>query len=288
MSVLGKYQLLRELGRGGMARVYLAETFGASGFEKRVAVKVLHPEHRGVAELERLLIEEAKLGARLSHRNLVAVHELSVIDGSYVVCMEYVDGADLGALLAGELPPLELVLLVAEELALALDYVHAAGELGLVHRDVSPSNILVSRAGEVKLADLGIAKATTLAEVTRGNVRKGKYAYMSPEQVAGKPLRSSSDLFSLGIVLYQLLMGRRPFDGDSVLATMENIKRAEPPPVDGIRAEVAPIVTRLLQADPARRYSSAAELQRDLQAVRWRLPVSSPLDLASWVTARLS
>ena len=181
-----------------MAEVYLAQTFGASGFEKAVALKVLRPELRDNARLQRLLIEEARLGARLSHRNLVGVHDLGVDRGVYHVRLDLVDGPDLGRVLhrRGTVPT-AVALLVTEEVALALHYLHRAEDdrgrpLGLVHRDVSPANVLLSKEGEVKLADLGVAKATLLADITRAGVLKGKYAYMSPEQVAGDPLSAAS------------------------------------------------------------------------------------------------
>jgi serine/threonine-protein kinase len=189
-------------------------------------------ELSGHAELERALIAEAILGARLAHRNLVSVLGLATDGGSYYAVLEYVDGGDLAAL-AGRAPlSPPLALQVGEELALALDFVHRVVDgggrpLGLIHRDVSPSNVLVSIEGEVKLADFGLAKATLLADVTRGNLRKGTFAYMSPEQVVGEPLDATSDQFSLGILLAELLTGRRPFDGVSAHATMENIRRAE-------------------------------------------------------------
>src|SRR5262249_21211415 len=190
---IGPYRVLERLGAGGMAEVFLAVAYGASGFEKRIAIKTVLPELRGEGDFERFLIEEARLGARLQHRNLVGVHELGVDAGTYYVRMAYVDGADLASLLRGEPLDPALALLISEEVTLALEYVHgfrdeAGRPLGLVHRDVSPANILVSRAGDVKLADFGVAKATLLLEVTRANVRKGKYAYMAPEQVAGDRL----------------------------------------------------------------------------------------------------
>src|SRR5205085_723513 len=157
-----------------------------------VAIKTLVPELQGDPALERALVHEARLAGRLAHRNLVAVLGLGVDDGVTYVVMEFVDGGDLDTLTRARRLPLPLVLLVVEELALGLDYLHRATDdrglpLGVVHRDVSPSNVLVSRAGEVKLADFGIAKATALADLT-GGTRKGKYAYMSPEQLAGEPL----------------------------------------------------------------------------------------------------
>src|SRR5262245_58275405 len=234
-----------------MAQVFLAVAFGASGFEKRVAVKLLLPELEHSAELQRALIEEARLGCVLLHKNLVQVHQLGVADGRYYVVMDYVDGSDLATLLRRKAAPPELALFLVEELARALEYVHRVSDdagrpLGLVHRDVSPSNILVSRAGEVKLADFGVAKATLLADITRGNVRKGKYAYMSPEQVAGEPLTERSDQFGLGVTLMELLLGRRPYDGDTVKDTMDRVRAAEPPDLGELPAEQQFLLLRCL------------------------------------------
>ncbi len=219
-SAFGPYQLLERLGQGGMAEVFRAKAFGASGFETTVVVKRLLPERAGDPHYEKMFIEEARLHARLHHRNLVQAHELGVVEGAYYVRLEWVDGADLGTLLAGRAMEGALALLVGEELALALDYVHRAADeagrpLGLVHRDVSPSNVLLSKEGEVKLADFGIAKATLLREQTRSGVRKGKYAYMSPEQVRGAALSAASDQYALAVTLAELLTGERPFDDEA-------------------------------------------------------------------------
>lgn len=281
---LGPYRLIRRLGHGGMAEVFLATAFGASGFEKRVAVKTLLPELSGEAEVERLLIEEARLGARLSHRNLVGVHDLGVDGGVYYVCMDHVDGPDLATLIAAEPLPVSLALLVAEEVAHALAYVHevtdeAGRPLGLVHRDVSPGNVLLSRNGEVKLADLGIAKATFLAETTRAGIRRGKHGYMSPEQVAGEPLTAHSDQFALGVTLMELLTGRRPFDGASPAETVDLIREAAPPDVSGLDPDLAAVVTRCLARRPAERFDDA-ELLQELGAARRARSAVGPGDLA--------
>jgi serine/threonine-protein kinase len=284
---IGPYRVLRRIGQGGMAQVFLAVGYGASGFEKRVAVKTLLPELSGDGERERLLIEEAKLGARLTHRGLVQVHQLGVADGSYYVVMEWIDGADLATLVKRAPLPPELALFVAEETALALAYLHALADdagrpLGLVHRDVSPSNILVSRAGEVKLADLGIAKATALADITRANVRKGKYAYMSPEQVTGEPVTAAADQFGLGVTLSELVCGRRPFDGEGPHDTMERIRRAEPPDVAALPEPARAIVLRCLRREPAARFPDTPSLARALAAARRALPTVGELELAGW------
>ena len=287
-SQLGPYRLLRRLGQGGMAEVHLGVVYGASGFEKQVVLKLLLPELRGRGEFEHLLIEEAKLGARLGHRNLVQVHDLGLDSGTYYVRMDYVDGADLGSLLRRERPPVELALLIVEEVALALDYVHRFADdsgrpLGLVHRDISPSNILLSRAGEVKLADFGIAKATQLAEITRGNIRKGKYAYMSPEQVESDRVTSKSDQFSIGVTLMEMCCGRRPYDGASVMETMDLIRQAAPPELLGLSPGLQGLILRCLARDPETRYKSADELRPHVAQLRRFLPPVTFRDLGDWV-----
>lgn len=290
---LGPYRLIKRLGQGGMAEVYLGVVYGASGFEKQVVLKVLLPELRGRGEFEHLLIEEAKLGARLGHRNLVQVHDLGLDSGTYYVRMDYIDGADLGSLLRRERPKVELALLIAEEVALALDYVHRFADdsgrpIGLVHRDISPSNLLLSRAGEVKLADFGIAKATQLAEITRGNVRKGKYAYMSPEQIENDRVTPKSDQFSVGVTLMEMCCGRRPYDGASVMETMDLIRQAAPPDLTGLPPGLQSLILRCLQRDPAGRYASADELRHHIAQLRRFLPAVTFRDLGDWVTRLLS
>ncbi|MBL9008062.1 MAG: serine/threonine protein kinase [Myxococcales bacterium] len=303
-SQIGPYRLLRRIGQGGMAEVYEAMVYGGSSFEKKVAIKVLLPELRGRGDLERILIDEARLGARLVHRNLVQVHDLGLDGDIYYVRMDLIDGADLASLIrpasgssaASErrvkCPPVELSLLVAEEIAVALDFVHrfcddAGRPLGLVHRDISPSNILISRSGEVKLADFGIAKATHLTEITRGNVRKGKYAYMSPEQVDNQRLTSASDQFALGVTLMELCLGRRPYDAESVMGTMERIRQAAPPDLHGLGGELPTIIRRCLARDPAARYATTEQLRRELARLRRYLPLVTCSDLGQWVREQL-
>jgi eukaryotic-like serine/threonine-protein kinase len=283
---IGPYQVLRKLGQGGMAQVLLALAVGASGFQKHVALKTLLPELVGDGELERLLIEEARLMAGLSHRGLVQVHDLGVDDGVYYVRLDWVDGVDLRALRP---LPVELVLLIAEELAAVLAYVHAACDaqgrpLGLVHRDVSPSNVLVSRSGEVRLADFGLAKATRLRDVTRANQRKGTYAYMSPEQAAGEPLSAASDQFSLGATLYELATGRRPFEADTVHGTLDAIARSEPD-LEALPPALRPLLGRCLGRAASSRYASMAELGHAIAAARLHVAPVGPLDLAARVAA---
>jgi serine/threonine-protein kinase len=294
---LGPYRVLGLLGRGGMAEVLRAEAYGASGFVQEVALKMLLPELRekdaDVAGLEKLLVEEARLGATLRHPNLVAVHDLGVDEGVYFVRMELVDGADLATLARGEPLSTPLALYVAEAVALALAYVHAAtnerGLLrGLVHRDVSPQNVLVARHGHVKLGDFGIAKQTHASTSTQANLRRGKYAYMSPEQLARAPLSGASDQFGLGVMLHELLLGRRPFEGESPLVVIDKIRAAEPPDVRALPDDVAEVVLRCLAKDPRERFASTDALARTLGALRRMHPFFSPVDCAAWVEERLT
>ena len=288
-----------------MAEVHLARRFGASGWEKEVAIKVLRAEHRGHAELERLLIAEAHLGARFAHPGLVQVHDLGLASGTYYVCMDYVDGGDLRALLRRRPLPRPLALYIGEQLALALAYVHRLGDengrpLGLVHRDVSPGNVLLSRSGAVKLSDFGIAKATAAEDRTWGRLRKGKYAYMAPEQIIGAELAGTADIFSLGITLHELLLGRHPFETatsaqasrsageEGPLAMMEAIRRASLPPGHDF-ADLSPglctILRRTLARDPRERLGSAALLARELAEERRSLSAAGLLELSAWVGA---
>lgn len=282
---IGSYQILRRLGTGGMAEVFLGRAVGASGFQKLVAIKRIREERRSDGDLERLLIAEAKQGALLRHRNLVSVYELGVHEGGYFVVMEWVDGADLHSL--GQAPT-ALAVSIAGEIAEALSYLHALGDerqrpLGLVHRDVSPSNVLLSRSGEVKLADFGIAKATKLAETTQANLRRGKYAYMSPEQVRGEALTGASDQFALGIMLHEMLLGWRPYDGASPVETMDLIREAKQPTLLGIDEDLARILRRCLAAAPGERFASGNELVRALIEARHARRAVTTQDVAFWV-----
>jgi serine/threonine protein kinase len=299
---LGPYRVLGVLGRGGMAEVLRAEAVGASGFSTEVALKVLRPELRGTPSLERLLIEEARLGAGLSHPNLVAVHDLGLDQGVYFVRMELVSGADLSSLVeatsAGDGPKdraLEPALAVyfVEQVALALAYVHSRCDArglsrGLVHRDVSPQNVLVSAEGHVKLGDFGIAKQAHAAETTQAHLRRGKYAYMSPEQIEKRSLSGASDQFGLGVMLYELCFGRRPFEGESPLVVLDKIRAAEPPVVEGVDEAVGEVILRCLSRAPEDRFASTEALARTLFMLRRMLRPLGPLDAADWVNERLA
>lgn len=261
---LGPYELVRLLGRGGMAEVHLAIAHGASGFERQVAIKTLAPELVGNPELERALIREATIAGRFRHRNVVSVLGLGVDDGIYYIVMEYVDGGDL----AGRVLPEALARHVASELCLALAYLHDARDerglaLGLIHRDVSPSNVLVSTTGDVKLSDFGIIKATALHELTGAGVRKGTYAYMSPEALAGEPLTPASDQFGLAVTLVELVTGQRPFAGDTPYAIMEAM-RGGAAQLAGLSPDLEPTFRRALAPEPTQRFPNVDEFRRAL------------------------
>jgi eukaryotic-like serine/threonine-protein kinase len=283
---IGPYELVRRLGFGGMAEVHLAIAHGASGFSRTVAIKTLLPGLVDDVRCVRGLIREATLAAKLHHRNLVYVHGLGVHDGQYYLVMEYVDGGDLhGAVL-----PEPLALHVAGELALGLAHVHAAPDerglpLGLVHRDLSPANVLVSTSGDVKLADLGIAKATALADRTEAGALRGTYAYMAREQVAGEPVTAAADQWGLAVVLAELITGVRVFAGDVPLDTMHAIERGERR-LDGLAPDVRAIVERSTSADPSERYRSIDELRIELDSIRRTREPAGTAELAAWVQTR--
>lgn len=286
-AAIGPYQLVRPLGRGGMAEIHLAIAHGASGFERTVAIKTLAPEHAGDPELERALIREAVLGGALHHRNLVAVLGLGVSDGAYYVVLEYVDGGDLAARLDGTALPEPLALHLVHELALGLGHLHAARDprglsLGLVHRDVGPANVLVSSTGDVKLADFGVAKATAWADRTAAGARKGRYSYMAPEQLAGEPVTAAADQFGLAVVLVELLTGHRPFDGETPWALLDAIARG--PRLDPLPDDLRAIATRALAPRAADRFAELDELRNALATVQLQRTPCGPIDVAAWVS----
>ncbi len=286
---LGGYRVLARIGSGGMAEVFAGERVGASGFRKPVAIKALLPERADEPELQRQLIAEAKLGATLHHANLVEVLDLGVDDGRYFMVMERVDGLDLRRALVRSRPAPGVALAIVDAVAAALAHLHRARDergrpLGIVHRDVTPSNILLSRQGEVKLADYGIAKATAHASQTAAGVVRGKFAYLSPEQVEGAALSGGSDQFALGVVAVELLTGSRPFEADDVATTLERIRRAAPR-LDGVPESLQPMLRRVLARVPAERFEGMDELRRALAAARAGLEPAGDASIAAWVQA---
>lgn len=301
---LGPWTLFDRIGAGGMAEIYLARRSTELGGARHCAVKVILPELAGRKEFADMLVAEAKLAARLSHANVVQVLDLGQDDGQLFIAMEYVAGFDLSTLLRRcskdkvKLPP-EYALTIVIETLRGLDYAHRlAGDdgapLGLVHRDVSPSNVLVSFEGEVKVCDFGIARANALAEGTAvgaGEAVKGKAAYMSPEQARGDAVDARSDVFAAGILLWELVQGRRMYkvEGDKrpeallVLARAADVPELESRGLPGEAALFA-IVRRALSREPAERFPSAAAMQRALE--EWAREAhlgGSQLKLGAWL-----
>ncbi|NNE19891.1 MAG: protein kinase [Myxococcales bacterium] len=266
----GAYYLLRRLGVGGMAETFEATRIGAGGFEQRVCLKRVLPAFSGDLEFVSHFRREAVLAAQLRHTNVVGVIDVGEIDDVHYMTLELVDGLDLRSLLKsspGERLPPDTVALIALDLAYALEHAHAS----LVHRDISPSNILLSRSGEAKLADFGIAKALDDAKATASRSARGKVPYMSPEHMRGEAVDGRADLFSLGVVLFEAVAGVRPFDGAHDVETMQKILEGNRRSLEEVAPhapkELREIIERLLEVDPAVRTPSAARLIEELGTV---------------------
>ena len=276
-QVFGKYRLIRRIGVGGMAEVFKATKGGAEGFVKDLVIKRILPAYNEDRDFVRMFINEARLAARLQHTNIVQIFDFDNEDGSYYIAMEWVDGTDLKKVMDSArrraMPlPMSFAVHVAVEALKGLHYAHSRTHQGkalqLVHRDISPHNLLVSFSGEVKITDFGIAKAAALAASTQGNVVKGKLPYMSPEQVLGQKLDARSDIFSLGIVLWEMLTAQRLYSGNTTAELISQVKDARVPAISSLNAQVPPelesVTMKMLAATTERRYSSAAEALADL------------------------
>ncbi len=276
----GKYLLIDKIGAGGMAEVYLAKQSGLKGFEKVVAIKRILPHLTQDPEFISMFINEAKLAALLSHQNIVQIFDLGHIDHFYYIAMEYIMGKDLRSVLhraktMNQPFSVGQVLLIITKICSGLDYAHrkkdlTGQDLNIVHRDISPQNILVSYEGEVKLVDFGIAKAASQSSETRTGFLKGKLSYMAPEQAWGKPVDRRTDIFAMGIVLYEMLTGHKLFKGDNDFNTLEKIREAkvEPPPTQlnaEISEELEAIILKALAREPEDRFQSAVDLQMALE-----------------------
>ncbi len=274
----GQYELIEPIATGGMAEVYRARMKGVEGFQKIVAIKRILAHLTDNDEFVTMFVDEAKLAAQLQHPNIIHIYDLGKIDRSYYIAMEYIDGKDLRSILRTldekkARLPLGLALFIGSRLAAALDYAHRKRDLqgtamALVHRDVSPQNVLISYDGDIKLCDFGIAKAASKASHTRAGALKGKLQYMSPEQAWGRDIDHRSDIFSLGLVLYEMLTGRKAFVGDSELSILEQVRAprlVQPRDVDpSIPPEVERVVLKALKENREERYQTAADLASDL------------------------
>ncbi|MGB9599635.1 MAG: serine/threonine protein kinase, partial [Myxococcota bacterium] len=220
-----------------MAEVFKAKAYGVEGFEKLVAIKRILPNIAEDEEFITMFIDEAKIAVQLNHANIAQIFDLGKIEDTYFIALEYVYGKDLRAIFErlrkrGEIMPIPVACYIITQVCEGLDYAHRkkdsmGRDLNIVHRDVSPQNILVAYEGDVKVIDFGIAKAANKASKTQAGILKGKFGYMSPEQVRGLPLDRRSDIFSLGIIFYEILTGERLFVGESDFSTLEKVRNVE-------------------------------------------------------------
>jgi len=294
----GAYTLLDRVALGGMAEVWKARMKGVEGFQKTVAIKKILPHLTDSVDFVTMFIDEAKLAAQLNHPNIIHIYDLGKLEDDYYIAMEYVEGKDLRSILNNARrreQPLStgMAMLIAARLASALDYAHRKRdfdnrELGLVHRDVSPQNVLISYEGDIKLCDFGIVKAVAKASKTQMGALKGKLQYMSPEQAWGRVVDARSDIFSLGSVLFEMLTGRRLFAGESEISVLEavrecriqSVREVDPTIPEGVGA----IVRRALAKDPDDRYQTAGEMQKELDALLYTVkPTPSQDELAAYM-----
>jgi eukaryotic-like serine/threonine-protein kinase len=280
----GRYVLLERIGSGGMAEVFRAVAHGMEGFQRMFVLKRIRADHTEANDFVEMFVNEARISALLNHENIVQVYDFGEVDGCYFLTMEYLRGKDLSIVLrklyarSKGIDP-AVVAFVGLQVARGLAYAHSltlpGGEpLNIVHRDVTPSNIMLLRAGGVKLLDFGIAKSQghfNVGEETETGICKGKLPYLSPEQVNGNPIDRRSDVFALGVVLWEALTGRRLFLGRTDFETMQNVMERPIPPPSTLRPDVPTpldyIVVRALERDAERRYPSARALADELETV---------------------
>lgn len=286
-----RYRVIERIAAGGMAEVYRAESAGLEGFKKIVAIKRVLPHLAEKKQFIGMFLDEARTSAHLSHSNCVQVFDIGVGDNTYFIVMEFVDGSDLKAIIEhrrqkGQRVPIEAASLICQKICEGLAYAHEATDtkgrkLGIVHRDMSPPNVLITRYGEVKIADFGLAKANSQLERSEPGIIKGKFSYLSPEAAMGETVDHRTDIFAIGIMLWEMLAGRRLFLGESDLDTVRQVQAARIPSLSQLNPEVSPdlerIVLRTLARDPTQRYQAARDLGRDLNGFLFRLgrPVSS-------------
>ncbi|MEM6994591.1 MAG: serine/threonine-protein kinase, partial [Myxococcota bacterium] len=282
-SRLGRYIVGKRLARGGMAEVYLGTAEGTRGFAKPVALKLILPAFADEPSFVQMFAAEARLSAQLDHPNIAQVFDVAESEGELFMALEYVHGRTVRAMIkeADDPVPLDVLLHIALQTCDALAYAHtlhtAEGVVEVVHRDVSPSNLMVRYDGGVKLLDFGIAKASSSTQATRSGMLKGKGGYMSPEQCLGLPVDARSDLFAMGILLFEMSTRHRLFVGDNEYDVMNRIvegKFSRPTKlVEGYPAALERIVVRALQRDPDDRYASAQAMASELRSAAAALNV---------------
>jgi len=273
----GKYFLIEKLATGGMAEIYKAKTFGVDGFEKLLAIKRILPHCVSDKEFITMLIDEAKLSVLLSHTNIAQVFDLGKVGDDYFISMEFVDGINLRELMnrckeVEETFPEDIAVYIVSEICKGLDYAHSKRDmdgnpLNIVHRDISPQNILISFEGEAKIVDFGIAKAAMNMSHTMAGILKGKITYMSPEQALGKPVDYKTDIFSIGLILYELLTGQKLFTGETqfeVLKKIRSTRITENSFPENISPNMKKILAKALAYSAKDRFENAGDMQLEL------------------------
>ena len=293
-----RYKVLEKVAAGGMAEVYRAESAGLEGFKKIVAIKRVLPHLSEKKQFIGMFLDEARVSAHLSHSNCVQVFDIGVGDNTYFIVMEYVDGSDLKGLIEHRRKlnqpfPIEEACLICVKICEGLAYAHelvdSKGEsLNIVHRDMSPPNVLITRHGEVKIVDFGLAKANSQLERSEPGIIKGKFSYLSPEAAKGLPVDARTDIFAVGIILWELLAGRRLFLGESDLETVRMVQSARVPSIRGINPQVSPdleaVLMKALTEDPNERYQRARDFGKALNELLFRMGRSvSSFDIAELV-----
>ncbi|HOX46331.1 MAG TPA: serine/threonine-protein kinase [Myxococcota bacterium] len=275
----GKFQLLKKIAAGGMAEIHLAKQRGMEGFEKLVVIKMILPNLVGNQEFVQMFLDEARLAAKLNHPNIVQIFDMGKAGGTFFIAMEYIQGENLRSIVktcrkAGRHLPVEHAVKIISQAAEGLYYAHtktdvAGNPLNIVHRDISPQNIMVSYDGVVKVVDFGIAKAATQYQETRAGVLKGKYSYMSPEQCTGQPVDARSDIFALGIVLWELATGTRLYKQSSELMILKEITEGVVPPPRQINqqvpAELEAVILKALSKSTSTRFQDALQMHMALE-----------------------
>lgn len=294
----GQYQLIEKIAQGGMAEIFKGKALDQEGLDRTVVIKRILPHIAASPEFVEMLIDEAKIAVMLSHGNIAQIYDLGKVAEDYFIVMEYVEGKTLSQIMRklrtlGKQIPIAAAATICAEIANGIDYMHRkmdddGNPLHIVHRDISPQNIIVSTAGTVKIIDFGIAKAKTKISTTDSGILKGKFAYMSPEHAEGEKLDYRTDIFSLGIVLFELLTGQRLFKGKNNAETIRKVKKSKVPTPSGIRSVIPPeldlIVFKALQRDRTKRYQSAHTLAQDLTKLLIQYyPSFSPRELVQYL-----
>jgi serine/threonine protein kinase len=275
----GKYQIFDMLAQGGMATLWRAKITGEQGFQKLVVIKKIHQHLASEKDLIASFIDEAKLAALLQHENIVSIYDFGNMDGSYYIAMEYLFGRDLSRISAkarvkNSPISLEHALYIMARVCAGLDYAHKLKDLhgtslNIIHRDITPQNILITYEGTVKIVDFGIAKAAGKSTLTQMGIIKGKIAYMSPEQAQGIKIDARSDIFAAGILLYEMVTGRKLFTGQDTLQVLHKASCADFVPAENIAGNLPPevyeILHKALARDPDQRYQTDAEMQSDIE-----------------------